>query len=710
MAGWKSPSENTVLGKPTPRLDGPAKVTGRAKYAYDVQPAGLLQGKILRCPHGSAQIISIDTSAAERMPGVGAVIITAKPGDIMRFAGQELGGVAAKSFDIAQDAVRAIKVSYKVLPHVVHEEAAMKPDAPNVRGADPNTSTPNTRSTGDTDAAFQSAAAVIEGTYSCAVRTHNSLETHGTTCKWEDDTHLTCWASTQGVFSVRDDFAREYKLPPANIHVITEVMGGGFGSKFGAGYEGILCANLAKKANAPVKLMLNREEEQIAVGNAPSATVEVRMAADGDGNITAVDAKLHGTGGISGAGVPFPYIYKVGSTKISQISVFMNSGGQRAWRAPGHPQASFLMESAVEDLAIKLGMDPLELRMKNDPSKLRISQWREGARIVGWDRRNAKPGNGKLAGNGRYKRGLGCGAATWGGGGGGGSQCKVIISNDGSVDVEIGVQDIGTGTRTYCAMIVAEELGLAVSAIKTNLGKTSLGYGVGSGGSVTTGSTAPAVKRAAEAAKEALVSAVAAKMGVDTDQIELIDGKVIVKGESGKQVPFKKACSALGPGGVTGDGKWDASLQQNGVAGVQFAEVQVDTLTGLVKVIKVVALQDGGVILNPLTFTSQVNGGVIQGIGMALFEDRKMCQLTGRMLNANMEDYKMPGSMEMPEFVSIAFENPTAKGVSGIGEPPVIPTAAAIRNAVLNASGAALYHAPMTPGRVLDALAAGRKG
>jgi len=709
MADWKSRSEMRVLGKPHPRLDGPGKATGHAKYAADINLPGLLHGRIFRSEHANAIIERIDTSAAERMPGVKAVIVTAEPGTRALFAGQELGALAAESVDIAEDAVRAIKVAYRVLPHAVQEQAAMEPDAPAVLPNGPNVAPGASREQGSVDEEFQKAAATIEGTYSVAVRTHCSLEPHGVTCRWDAPDRLTCWASTQGVFSVRDELAGALQLPAENVLVITEVMGGGFGSKFGAGYEGVMCARLAQKAGAPVKLMLTRQEEQIAVGNAPSATAKIKMAADREGRITAVAAEIHGTGGIAGAGVPFPYIYRVGSSRVKQSTARTNAGGARAWRAPGHTQASFLMESALEDLAAKLGMDPLEMRIANDPNELRKAEWREGARLIGWQRRNPKPGQGPLAGTGRFRRGLGCAAAVWGGGGNDGAQARVVIHRDGTVLVENGVQDIGTGTRTYCAMIVAEELGIPTSRVTANIGKTNLGYGAASGGSVTTGSTAPAIKRAAEDAKAALFKVVAGRMGVSPDDLVAEGGRIYPQGDPSKGIPFQQACSALPMSGAVGTGKWDRSLQQSGVAGAQFAEVEVDTLTGRIQVIKMVGVQDGGIILNPLTYTSQINGGIIQGIGMALLEDRIMCQVTGRMVNPDMEWYKLPGSREMPEFVPVAFENPTAKGVSGIGEPPVIPTAAAIRNAVLNATGARVNDAPMTPARVLAALAAARR-
>lgn len=710
MPGWKKPGENKILGKSYTRLDGPIKATGQAKYAYDINLPGLLFGRIFRSEKPNARIKSIDASAAEKMPGVKAVIVTAKPGDTMRYQGQELGALCATSSDIAEDAIRAVKVVYEELPHVVHETLAVQPNAPKAMGRPSNVEGMSKDSRGDVDAAFKAAAAVAEGTYSCAVRAHACLETHGVTCRWDDDKHLTCWASTQGIATVPNEFAQHFSIPQANVHVIAEVMGGGFGSKFGAGYEGIRCAELAKQTGKPVKLLLTREEEHLGVGNAPSAIGKIKLSADKEGKITGFDAHVYRCGGVAQENGPMPYIYSVGASRVVQEAITTNTGPSRAWRAPAHPQSSFLMESAVEDLAVKLGMDPLELRLKNDPNGIRQKEWKDGAKMIGWERRNEKPGVGTLAGTGRFKRGLGCGAATWGGGGIKMARARVSILRDGSVTLENGVQDIGTGTRTYMGAIVAEELGLPREAITVRIGHSTYGPGVFSGGSLTTPSTAPAVKRAAEAAKASLLEAVALKLSAPVDDLEMDNGRVFLKSDPTKSMDFKAACAALPQTGIAADGEWDQKLQQSGVAGCQFAEVEVDTETGHVRTIKVVALQDGGIIMNRLTYESQVNGGVIQGIGMALYEDRHMCQLTGRMTNPNMEEYKLPGPMEMPEFVSVAYENPDATGVSGIGEPPVIPTAAAIRNAILNATGAYLYDAPMTPGRVLTALRAAQKG
>jgi xanthine dehydrogenase YagR molybdenum-binding subunit len=711
MPGWKRSEDNKLLGKRHTRLDGPIKVTGKAKYSYDINMPGLLYGRIFRSQIANGTIKSIDVSAAEKMPGVKAVILTSKAGDAVRYQGQELGGICAVSSDVAEDAIRAIKVTYDKAPHVVHELDAVKPAAPKALGDQPNVQPLEKRTQGDADAGFAKATAVIEGTYSCPVRAHACLETHGVTCKWDDNDHLTCWASTQHVGGVQGDLVNHFKLPKENVVVITEVMGGGFGSKFGMGYEGRMCAELARKVMKPVKLLLTREEEHLAVGNAPSAIGTVKLGATADGKICAMDAHVYRCGGVGQENGPMPYIYRVPAFRVTQEAIKINAGPSRAWRAPNHPQSSWIMEAAMEDLAVKLGMDPLEFRLANDPNPLRQKEWREGARLIGWERRNAKPGVGTLAGTGRLRRGIGCGGATWGGGGVGGAECRVTIKPDATVNAVIGVQDLGTGSRTIVGLIVAEELGLPREAITVGIGHSDMPPGIFSGGSVTSASIAPPIKRAAEGAKAALAEAVAAKWGAQPDDVDMADGKVFQKSDVNKSIGFREACALLPGPGVSALGKYDAKLQQgSGVAGAQFAEVEVDTLTGRVQPIKVVSVQDGGILLNKLTTESQLNGGIIQGIGMALYEDRHMCELTGRQVNPNLEDYKLPGAMEMPEFVPIAFEYPEATGVSGSAEPAVIPTAAAIRNAVLNAIGVAINEAPITPWRVLTALQKAGKG
>jgi len=695
---WGDAMSLKVLGTHIQRLDGPDKVTGRAKYTYDINLPGMLYGRILRSPFAHAQIRNIDTAQALKLPGVKAVLVLNDK--TVHYAGDEVAAVAAVSPEIAWDAIRAIRVDYQRLPHVVEEEKAKEPGAPQVHGNRPNVNPRDPRQQGDVEAAFKEADGVVEATYYVPVRTHCCLETHGAVARWDDDQHLTVWCTTQGIFSVRDELARFFNLPESNVRVICHYMGGGFGSKFGAGVEGIVCARLAREAKAPVKLMLTREEEHLCAGNAPSAMMKIRAAAKKDGTLVAFDMEGSGTGGLGGAGVPMPYIYRAQNVRVRHADVYINAAAARAFRAPGHPQASAGMEQLMDELAEKIGMDPLEFRKVNDPNPVRHKEYDIGAERIGWERRNKVPGSGP----GPIKRGLGMGSSVWGGGGGPGTQVTLKINRDGSVEVGTGSQDLGTGTRTFIGAIVAEELGLPIGAIKVNIGDTSLGYSGGSGGSTTTASVAPAVKAAATDARHKFLATLASAMNVKAEDLDLKDGKVSLKSDPTRSMEWKQACARLGMDGVSSHGEWVSSLQQSGVAGCQFAEVEVDIRTGRVRVVKVVAVHDCGLPLNRLAIESQINGGVIMGIGMALTEERIMDNNTGRMVNPNLEEYKLPGPMEIPQIEPVIFDNPTGK-VSGIGEPPIIPTAGAIANAVYNAIGVRIRELPITPKKVLEALA-----
>lgn len=698
---WGKPENRRLIGSHMTRTDGRDKVTGRAKYTYDINLPGLLHGDIVRSPHAKARIVAIDLEPAKAMPGVRAVLALKEPGTMVRYAGDEIAALAAVSPEIARDAVRSVRVQYEVLPFVVKEDAARDPEAPRVLGNDrPNVEPGRSRSEGDVDKAFAEAAGVVEAEYRAQARVHACLETHGHVVAFAPDgSSVRVWASTQAVHPTAEQFAGIAQLPKDKVEVICEHMGGGFGSKFGPGVEGRAAALLAKMAGAPVKLMLDRRAESEAAGNAPSAIMKVKIAGAPDGTITAVEGRGYGTGGLGGAGIPFPYLYRVAAQRAAQDTVRTNIGPSNSMRAPGHPQGSFVMESAVDELAYKLGMDPLELRRKNDPSKIRQAEYTLGAERIGWKAKwNPKPD----ARGGPRKRGVGVASATWGGGGGGGSQVDVKIAPDGSVVVALGTQDLGTGTRTYVAAIVAEELGLPREAVRAEIGNSKLGYSGGSGGSTTTPSVAPAVKMAAVQAKFDFLSALAKATGEPLEKLEMGPGGTVTNGT--KQLSWLEAAKRLPAGGVSSRGTWVPDLQQTGVGGVQFAEVEVDVETGRVRVVHLVAVQDCGIPMNKLALESQINGGLIQGMGFALLEDRVMDWQTGRMVNPNLEEYKLPGPREMPIFETIIYEYPEAKGVSGVAEPAVIPTASAIANAVYNACGARVRTLPLIPKHVLEAL------
>jgi xanthine dehydrogenase YagR molybdenum-binding subunit len=475
------------------------------------------------------------------------------------------------------------------------------------------------------------------------------------------------------------------------VRVLCEYMGGGFGAKMGLGIEGGLAARLSKEAKAPVKLMLTRFDEALAVGNRPSTFQKIRLGASAEGLLLAFDMDNYGTpgyaaGGASAAGsgdvsVPAPYIYKVPNIRVKQTSVATNAGSSRAFRAPSHPPASFGMESIMDELAVKLNMDPVELRIKNDDSPvrhIREKEFRLGAERFGWKDKYKKPGSSP----GPIKTGVGCASATWGGGGRG-TQAEAQINSDGSVEVRCGTQDLGTGTKTLIAVIAADIFGLKPNQIKVRIGDTNFPPSGGSGGSTTAASVSPAIYDTCTKALE---------------QLQQQAGVADAKGDN-----WLPACKKLGMNPLVVQGRWQQGLSSSGAAGVQFAEVEVDTETGFVRVKKITCIQDGGLIVSKRTTESQVNGGIIMGLGYALYEDRVMDEMSGVVLNPNFETYKLPGIADIPEIDIVLLDMPE-RGVIGIGEPVTIPTASAIANAVANALGVRVSSLPITPQKVLAAL------
>jgi len=685
MSDW--PKETKYLGHATPRVDGPAKVTGAAKYTSDVQPAGWLYGMILRSKWPAANITAINLEKAEAVPGIKAAILVREGQRQVRYYGEELAAVAGTSKQACLDALRAIEVTAAPLPFIVDEVESAKPDSPRVFENGPNLGEARVKEQGNVDAAFASAAYVVEGAFSTQVQLHNALETHGTTVSFTPD-EVTVWASTQGIFSVRDGLAGNLGVPQNMVRVVCDFMGGGFGAKFGPGVEGMLAAKLSQAAGAPVKLMLTRFDEALAVGNRPSSHQKIKLAADADGKLLAYELDAFGTagfasggssaGGGGGAGFPAPYIYKVPNTRVKQAGVAINAGSARAMRAPGHPQASFGMESIMDELAAKIGMDPVELRLRNDPFDIRRKEYEVGCEKFGWKEKYQKPGSSA----GIVKTGIGCAGGSWGGGGRG-TQAEVQINPDGTVEVRCGTQDLGTGSRTLIAVIAAEILGLDPSRITARVGDTRFPPSGGSGGSSTSASVSPAVF---DACSNALL------------ELQKASGVEDVRGAN-----WNYACQKMGINPLVVPGKWREGLSSSGAGGVHFAEVDVDTETGFIKVKRMVCVHDCGLVVNKLTCESQINGGVIMGLGYALYEQRVMDRQTGVVLNPNFETYKLPNVADIPQIDIILLDMPE-RGVIGIGEPSVIPSAGSIANAVANAIGVRVTSLPMTPDKVLAAL------
>lgn len=702
MADWKSLSETQYLGKPVSRVDGAIKVKGTAKYTYDVQLPGMLYGRILRSPHPHAKVLSVDASKAETLPGVKAVLGKLK--DEVNFVGDDVAAVAAVSEQIAEAAISLIKVEYEELPFTVREKEAMEEDAPNVfSGRDNNIGRTNEDSEGDVEQGFADADVVIERTYHMNVQVHTPLETHGCVAQWDGD-ELTMWDSTQGVHGVRSGMARHYEMPENKFHIITHHMGGGFGSKFGPKSYNIICADLAKKAGAPVKLMLNREEEMLAVGNRPSSFQTIKMGAKKDGTLTAFQMESFGTGGIGGgAGVPQPYIYQFPNVHVKHQDVHINAGPGAPMRAPGHPQANFAMESIMDEMAEELGMDPLEFRQKNDPNTTRQQEYKIGAEKFGWKNR---PANGSQSGV--KVRGMGVGSGRWGGGGNRRTQAIVNIYPDGSVDVRIGTQDIGVGTRTIVAQVVAEQLQLDLNDVTPLIGESDYPWAPNSGGSTTAPSTTPTIKRASDKALDTLIQTVAEHHSVAPEEV-VYQRKLFTVAAKNEKLTWLEACDLLDGTPISVLESWGEGLSDSGTAGTQFAEVEVDTETGQIKVTRLVAVQDCGLVVNLLTARNQVNGAIIGEIGYVLYENRLLDLDTGIMPNADLENYKIPGAMEMPEFDVTMFDE-QERGVIGLGEPPAIPGVGAIANAIANAIGTHVRELPITPDKVLMAIEQGKEG
>lgn len=705
---WPAREKRRVIGKPTPRIDGYSKSSGRAKYAYDVQRPGMLYGALLTCPHAHARITSIDTSAAEKSPGVTAVDLMAKAGDEIQFAGYEVASVAATSLELARDAVRKIKVAYEVLPHLVDEKDLAK--------AGSRAKASGEQVSGDPDQAFKEADAVSEGFYGIPVLTHCCMEAHGQVIEWKGD-RFDYWPSTQNVSGVGGDLAKVLEVPAANVHTHMEAMGGGFGSKFGHDRIGETCGRLSRKSGGrPVKLFLDRSTELEIAGNRPSFFAKIKLAGKKDGTVTAWQSESWATGGPGGANLPagnLPYVFRgVPNKRMTHTSVSINAAPQRAWRAPNNSQLSYLTCAAMEDLAAKLNMDPVDFFHKNldyagapGPEVYR-AQLHKAAELAEWKKLWRPRGQ---SGSGPVKRGLGIGFNMWYGLGHA-SRCLTRIHPDGSVEVEIGSQDLGTGTRTVIAMVAAETLGLPLSAIKVKIGENAYPASGASGGSTTVGGVSASTRKSTMNALAKLYDVVADALGAPAGELEAVGGKIQVKGNPSKSLTWQAACKKLGTKTIQEMGenaqRGPGGLISGGAGGVQIADVSVDTETGLVKMNRVVAVQDCGLIINPKTAESQVYGAVMLSIAGALFEERIMDQATGRVLNPDLEFYKLPGIGDVGEIIVHLNVEPEhdKRGVIGLGEPPVVGGIAAISNAVANAVGVRVPVVPLTPDKVLNAL------
>lgn len=732
-------AELAVIGKPVPRWNGRAKVTGATRFTVDVSLPGMLYARVLRSPLAHAEVRSLDLSAAARHPGVRAVMRVSRPDDpagtLVRYAAAPVAAVAAVSLAAAEEALRLIRVEYRSLPFVtdldqaraagaplVYEAAAAPAGHPSGFPARPglplhgNIRGPAIDARGDAGQGLAQADVVVEDVYRTQVQTHCCMEPHAIVADWRPD-GLTVHMSTQFTAGVRHELAEAFGLRLSQVRVRVDGMGGGFGSKSSLGTYGGIAVALSRQAGAPVRLVLDRQEEQTDAGNRPATWQRLRIGARRDGTLTALSLLSYGTAGIAvGAGVGniAQALYTCPDFKSAQHDVFTNAAPGCAMRAPGNAPGAWGLEQVIDELAERLAIDPLILRNRIDQSPVRREERRIGAERIGWSRRHARG-----ADPGPVKRGLGMAQSLWGANVQTNSACEVRLMRDGSVEVLSSVQDIGTGIGTVLAQTVAEVLGLRPEDITVRIGDTEFPAGPPSYGSRTTASITPPARTAAWQVLQALFRENAPALNVSPAELIARQGRIVVRGDPDRGLGFREAARRLHTDRLSAVASrsddyggfrrrmGDAALAQQDLGGVQFAQVAVDTATGIIRVERVVAVQDCGRPMNPQQIESQVHGGVLMGLSFALLEDRILDRHTGRMVNPNLEQYKLAGVGDTPDIDVVVLENyqgQSATDAYGIAEPANIATAPAIGNAVYNAIGVRLRDLPMTPAAVLAAL------
>jgi CO/xanthine dehydrogenase Mo-binding subunit len=734
---WK---KTQVIGKPIPRVDAYERVSGSAVYPSDILLPDMLYGAILRCPHPHARVRRVDIAEAEKMPGVHTVIHGMTPGASLdwpylrgmktklfdphcRHEGEEVAAVAAETPYQAWDALRSIRVEYEVLPFVADERKSLEAGAPAIHDGGNQSGEVQTYERGDVAKGFAEADIVLEESYRTESELHTPMELHGCIAKW-DGNRLTLWESTQGVYAVQARVAEVLGLPLANVRVIGHYMGGAFGSKLQAGKYTIITALLAKKTSQPVKLFLTREETYLCVGNRPPSNMKLKAGVKKDGTLTAFDFTVLGTGGAYPAGGTslvdwlIRDLYKCPNVRTRMTDVYINAGPSRPFRAPGHPQGSWALEQMMDALAQAIDIDPVELRLKNIPAYSQAREGnppytttglreclQEGARAFGWEESRRKRAEAKP--DGQIRRGVGMASGLWFAGGGGPPSTVIVkLFSDGSANLNMGASDIGTGTKTVMAMVVSEELGVSTKKIQIEHADTgTTQYATPSGGSKTVPTESPAVRAACVHVKQQLLEMASTDLRVDASDLLLQAGEIRSATDPSKKIKISQVSDLKKRGVILGVG-YRGPNPQNRVVNpfaAQFCEVEVDTQTGEMKILRFLAAHDSGRVMNRLTFDCQVFGGITMGIGLAATEARILDgSQTGKMLNRNWHDYKLPTALDVPaEMVSIPIEledtlaNTT--GAKGLGEPVTIPTASAVANAFYHATGIRITQTPISP-------------
>jgi CO/xanthine dehydrogenase Mo-binding subunit len=702
-----------VVGQPAPRQDGHQRARGQAQYTGDLQLPGMLHAAVLRSPVAHARVKKLDLSAALELPGVlGSIgpddchVLQTEPG----FHGAPIAAVAADSYSRAREALALIDLELEELEPLLDPEEAVRQGSVHEEA--------RSYERGDVDTAFADADVVVEAEYRTQTVLHNSMETHQSVVRWEGDT-LEIYISTQWIWGVRDSVSEQLGLPQDRVRVVCNYMGGGFGSKNGPGDYTYIAIALAGKTGRPVRCALTRREENLATGNRNSTIQRLRAGARTDGTLVALEGEYVnavGWAGWSGPTYgPLEMLYACENVRTLTHGAKVNLPPNAAFRAPGFVEGTFGLECLLDELAGRLELDPLELRRRNHAdrdledgrpfSSKKLLECYERAEPH-WARRDEV----RARSEGPVRRGTGLASQIWYGGGGPPSYAGVRVSSDGHATVLTAMQDIGTGSRTAMAQIAAEELGLPLDRVRVSLGDSARGtYASISAGSSTIPSMGPAVRAAAGDAARQILEIAAQRFDVEQRVLSLQDGRIV--SADGGSWPIEEVTGLLEDAQITGKGARGPNPTGMRVLtfGIQVADVAVDVETGEVRVERMAAIHDVGRVINPLGAQSQVEGGIIQGVGHTLSEERLFDPVSGRVLTQTLDAYKLPTIADVPEIhvelLDLPDEHLTNLGSKGLGEPPIVPTAAAIVNAIRDATGADVRELPVTREEMLRALA-----
>ena len=745
---------NSVIGTSVARHDLPGKLTGEAKYTSDISLPGMLHGKIVRSPHPHARIVRIDTSAIDSLPGVHAILTPLDVPEgrlapdvpildrVARYVGDEVVAVAADDEDLAEYAASLIEVEYEPLPFVTTAREAVEANsAPvhpegNLVGGEPLTLT-----RGDVDEGFQQADRIFDMSFSTPAHSPAPLEPRAAVAAWEGG-RLTVWKTSRGVHADRLSLASALGIERDDVRVVGATLGAGFGGKDESRLS-VIAAELARRAGKPVKIEATREEEFVAGRKRHSTETTVKVGVKNDGTITAIHATTlmdtgaylaSGPGVVRRAGQAALYLYRCANVRYDGYLVYTNQPSAASYRALGAPQGHFALEVTMNHIADALGIDPLEFRLRNHvgiegqagervtpASEIIDTQPVEGgipfssnglrecleagAEAFGWnERRAASPQSA-----GHIKTGSGMSMFIYRGGPGGRSSARVRLNVDGSVQLVAGLMDVGEGSTTVMAQIVAEALGVQYDSVRVTFGDTAnTPEAPITAGSTATFSTGTAAKQAAESLKAKILDAAAASLACNADDLDIVGGVVV---DAGGVVRTQLADVAAMAGENVLDA--DASVMPGSrdhivnSFGAHFAEVEVDTETGNVRVARYVAAHDSGRILNPQLATNQVEGGVSQMLGFTLSEEMLTDPQSGVTLNASLLEHKSPTVKEYPpiEVIFADVVDPIGPfGAKALGEPPSVGPAPTIINAIYDAIGVRITDLPATPDKILDAL------